>query len=102
MVFRSFKEQSMCSLCPIWVRLGWTRTGKGSLNHDVQWDRSRALGRVIGWARGVEEHGDGLGQCVGVGVLMMKMVRVNVGWQRRGRGRRRQLKAKRKVVTVLH
>lgn len=76
----------------------------------MQRDRSRALRRLVGRARWVEQHGDGLGQRVGVGVLMVEVVGVYVlagrrgwfvCWQGRGGRRGRQLKAHREVAVVL-
>lgn len=110
-LWRSFKQEGVCTLQSIWVGLGWSRTGQGSLDHDVQWDGSGALGRVSGGAWWVKQHGNGLRKWVWVRVLMVEVVGVYVlagrrrwhmGWQR-WRGRRwRELKAHREGDVVLY
>lgn len=92
------------------MRLGGARAGQGALDHDVQRDGRRPLGRLDGGAGRVEQHGDGLGERVGVGVLVVEVVRVDVlaggrGWPVRGqrgrRGRGRQLEAQRQAAVLL-
>lgn len=76
----------------------------------MQRDRSGALRRLIGRAWRVKQHGYGLRQGMGVGVLMVEVVGVYVlagrrrwyvCWQGRGGRRGRQLKAHREVAVVL-
>lgn len=68
----------MGALRAVGVWLSWARAGEGALDHDVQRDGRRPLGRLHGGAGRVEQHGDGLGQRVGVGVLVVQVVRVDV------------------------
>lgn len=97
-----FKKQRVRTLWPIRVWLSRAGTGEGSLDHDVQRDRSWPLRRLGGWARWIEQHRYRLRKRVGVRVLMVEVVGVYVlsrrrGWFVRGEGRRgrrgRQLKA---------
>lgn len=86
----------MGALRAVGVRLSRAGAGQGPLDHDVQRDGRRPLGRLHGGAGRVEQHGYGLGQRVGVGVLMVQVVRVDVlaggrgGPVRGQRGRRRR------------
>lgn len=88
----------MGALRAVRVWLSRARAGQGTLDHDVQWDGRWPLGRLHGGAGRVEQHRNGLGQRVGVGVLVVQVVRVDVlagrrggpvrgQWGRRGRGR---------------
>ena len=91
------------------MRLSRAGTGQGSLDHDVQRDGSRPLGR-LGRTRRVEQHGYGLGQRVGVGVLMVEVVGVDVlagrrgwdvSWEGRGGRWGRELKAHGEAAVVV-
>lgn len=73
-------------------------------------DRGWTLGGLIGGTWGIKQHGNRLGEWVGVGVLMVEVVGVNmlagwrrwnVCWQRWGGRRGRQLKGHRKAALVL-
>lgn len=73
-------------------------------------DRGWTLWGLIGGARGIKQHGNRLGERVGIGVLMVEVVGVYVlaGWRRwyvcwQGWGGRRgrQLKGHREAAVVL-